>query len=135
MDNSGPRNAADPGQISGAMMEKRIDERSVQIAGSRVNHQPGGFVHHQQVFVLEHDGQRDVLRFIACWRGLRHRNSKGFAAFDLQGRITNRRALRFDCSAANQRLEALARQGRNRCRERTVEPPPEWAASRRTLIV
>ena len=44
------------------MMQQRIDERSVGISRSRMNHHAPRFIDHDHGFVLEKDIQRDILR-------------------------------------------------------------------------
>ena len=55
-----PQLAADAAQIL-AMRQEGIDQRSVFVTHSRMNHQPGRLVDDHQAFVLEHHTQRDVL--------------------------------------------------------------------------
>jgi hypothetical protein len=55
---------ADPRQARAAMVEQRVDQSPVEISRRRVNDQPGGLVDHEQMFVFEHDPQRDILRLI-----------------------------------------------------------------------
>ena len=54
----GPANA---GQLSRAMVEQRIDQRAVRVAGSRVNDHSLGLIDDKQVVVLIDDIQRDIL--------------------------------------------------------------------------
>ncbi len=86
--------------------------------------QPRRFVDHQQMFVLEQDFERDILRFVMGRRGLRHRDPERFLAADLERRIANRLAAGFDSTATDQCLQPLARQGWDRIGERAVEAPP-----------
>jgi hypothetical protein len=44
------------------VIQQRILQRAVGVAGGRVDHQTGRFVDHQDVPVLEHDVERDCLR-------------------------------------------------------------------------
>ena len=62
VDDAGPRDAADARQAAGAMVEQRVDQRPVAIAGGGMDDQAGGLVDDQQMLVLEDDRQRDVLR-------------------------------------------------------------------------
>ncbi len=43
------------------VMQQRIEQRPAPVAAAGMHDQPGGLVDHQQVRVLEHDLQRDVL--------------------------------------------------------------------------
>ncbi len=45
------------------MVEQRVDERSVAIARSRVDNHPRRLVDDNEMLVLEHDFERNVLRF------------------------------------------------------------------------
>ena len=53
---------ADAGQAALAMPQQGIDQGAVRVAGGRVHHHALGLVDHQQVGVLIHDIQRDLLR-------------------------------------------------------------------------
>ena len=44
------------------MMEQRVHQRAVGIASGGMHDEPGRLVEHNQMFVFEHDLQRDVLR-------------------------------------------------------------------------
>jgi hypothetical protein len=123
VDDARPGNAADPRQTAGAMVKQRIDQSPVEIAGGGMDDQPRRLVDDEQVLVLEEDGQRDVLRFVMRRRGLRNREAKRFAAFDLESGIAHCRALRLHSAAADQGFEALARKGWNGRSKRTVETP------------
>ena len=54
--------AADTGQAAPAMPQQGVDQGAVRVAGGRVHHHALGLVDHQQVGVLIHDIQRDLLR-------------------------------------------------------------------------
>ena len=112
-----------PDSEPAAMVQQRVDQRPVEIARGRMDDQPGGLVDDQQMLVLEHDGQRDVLRFVVRRLRLGHRDAQAFVAADLGRRVAHRLAVRLDRAAADQRLQPLARQGRHGIGERTVEPP------------
>ena len=58
------------------------------------------------------------------WLRLWNREAHGFLAAYLCCRITQRLALSFDRSAANECFDAFAREGRHGCRERAVKAPP-----------
>ena len=49
-------------QFSTAVVQQRIDQRSLAVAGSGMNHHVLGFIHHQQVLVLIDNLQRNLLR-------------------------------------------------------------------------
>ena len=54
--------AANAGELPGTVVEQRVDQRAVGVAGRRVHHHAFGFVDDEQVGVLIHDVQRDILR-------------------------------------------------------------------------
>ena len=105
------------------MMEQRVDQRPVEIAGGRMDDQARRLVDDQQMLVLEHDRQRDVLRLVVRGRRLGNRDAQRFLAADLGRRVADRLAAGFDRAAADQRLQPLARQGRDGGGERAVEAP------------
>src|SRR5215210_557551 len=45
-----------------ASIQERVHERTRRVASARVYNESGGFVHHQQMLVLEDYGHRDLLR-------------------------------------------------------------------------
>ena len=67
-----PRHPADAAKPPGAMVEQGVDQRAVEIARRRMDDHPGRLVDDQQMLVLEHDFQRDILRLVM--RGPRLRN-------------------------------------------------------------
>ena len=50
----------------------------------------GRLVDDQQMLVLEHDRQRDVLRLVVGGRGFRDRDAQRFVAPDLERRVADR---------------------------------------------
>ena len=58
---AGTLNAADAGQRAGAMMQQSVHQSAGPIAGGGMNGHAGGFVHNDQVRVLEQNFERDVL--------------------------------------------------------------------------
>ena len=113
-----------PDRLAAAMVEQRVDQRPVEIAGGRMDDQAGGLVDDQQMLVLEHDRQRDVLRLVV--RRLRLGNGDA-KALRRRGPWSPGRGPRLplglDRAAADQRLQPFARQGRDGVGERAVEPP------------
>jgi hypothetical protein len=59
-------NSADARKRASAMMEEGIDERAVKIPCGRMNDEAGGFVHDEEMLVLEQYLQRYVLRLVVC---------------------------------------------------------------------
>src|SRR5690349_13720761 len=105
------------------MVEQGIDQSAIRVARCRVDHQSRRLVDDQQMLVLEGDGQRNVLRLVVCGRWLGNGKAEALVAADLRSWVSQRLPGDFDGAASNQRLEPLARQGRNRCGKRTVEAP------------
>ena len=77
----------------------------------------------QKMLVLEHDFQRDILRFIVRRLGLGNREAEALVAADFHRRIANRSPFALDGAAADQRLQPLARQSRRRGSQSAVDPP------------
>ena len=63
-----------PDSAAAAMVEQRVDQRAVEIARGGMDDQPGGLVDHDQMLVLEHDDERDILRFVVRGRRVGHRD-------------------------------------------------------------
>ncbi len=61
MDDSGTVLAGEGAEFSLTMMQQRVDERAVGIAGRGVDDEPRGLVHDDEIVVLEEDGERDLL--------------------------------------------------------------------------
>ena len=62
VDNPRPGHPVDPGKGIPAVIQQGVDQGPVFMAGRRVHHHPFGLVHHQQVPVLVHNIQGDILR-------------------------------------------------------------------------
>ena len=124
MDDAGPGDSADPRQPAGAVMEQGVDKGAVEIAGGGMDDHSRRLLDHEQMIVLEEDLERDVLGRVMG--RLRRRNGDRIetARNRLRRGIADRAALRADhLAAADERLEPFARQGGDRDRERTIEPP------------
>ena len=63
MDDTGPANPADPGEVRTAMADQGVDERAVRVPRRRVNNQPRGLINDDQMCILKADVQRDRLRY------------------------------------------------------------------------
>ena len=61
VDNPGALSAAHAGQRIPAMVHQRVHQRAHGVAGSRVHHHAPGLVHHDDVLVLVHHIQGNVL--------------------------------------------------------------------------
>ena len=100
VDDPRPRDSADAGEVTGAVMQQRVDQRAVGVACSRVDDESGLLVDHDEMLILEHDFQRDVLRCVLgrAWGGngeLIHTAGKrlaGWVARRIAARIGNRAA-------------------------------------------
>ena len=53
--------ASDARQVVATMVQERIDERAVGIAGGRMHDQADGLIDHEEVVILEEDIKGDVL--------------------------------------------------------------------------
>lgn len=76
VDNSRADHATNPRQLPAAMMQQGIDQRAIKISGSGMDHKPGRLVDYDQVFVFEHDGQRNILGDCLGGRSGRDGNGK-----------------------------------------------------------
>ena len=63
VDNAGPRDPANAGEATVAMMEQGVDHRSIVITGGRMDDHSGGFIDDEQMIILEHELNGDVLRY------------------------------------------------------------------------
>ena len=63
--------AANPAQAALAMVEEGVDQRAGRVPGSRVYHQIGRFVDHQQVIIFVQDIQGNVLWQHLAGNGIR----------------------------------------------------------------
>ena len=62
VDDARPRDAANARKLAFAMVEQRIDQSPVRISGCGMNHHTGRLVHDDQMLILEHKIDRDILR-------------------------------------------------------------------------
>ena len=67
VNDTGARNAADAGELATAVMQKRVDKRVFEIAGSGMHDDAGGFVEHDQVGVLVQNVERNFFRQRFQW--------------------------------------------------------------------
>ena len=58
------------------MVQQRVDERPVEIARRGMDDEPGGLVDDEEMLVLEHDRERNVLRLVVRGRWLRNDEAK-----------------------------------------------------------
>jgi hypothetical protein len=100
-------NAADPRQLTLAVMQQRIDQRSVEIAGGGVNHKARRLVDDNQVIVLVDHDERNILGLRLGGNGCGHRDSPRLAASELERGLAGRLAAQRYASVRHQRLDAL----------------------------
>jgi hypothetical protein len=106
------------------MVQKRVDQSAVQIAGRRVHDHAGGLFHNQQVIVLEDDLQRDILGFIMGRGRGGNLHLIGSPGLRLGCRIADCRAGGVqDVAGADESLEPFAGQGGHGSGKRPVQPP------------
>ena len=92
VDDPRPRDPADPGELSAAMMQQRIDQRPIAVARGRVDDQPGRLFYDDQMLVLERDLQGDILRCRGGGDRLGHADAKAGSWLGLQRRLERGRA-------------------------------------------
>lgn len=106
------------------MMQQRIDQCTVEITRSGVHDQTRRLINNQQVLVLEHDGQGNILRFIVRRLRLRDRHSKRFLTPDLSCGVANRSSRSFHRARSDECLQPLAGERWNHSRQRSIQTPP-----------
>ena len=62
VDDAGPQFSVDPGKAVPAVIQQGVHQCPVRVSRRGVDHQPLRFVHHDDVLVLVHHVQRDILR-------------------------------------------------------------------------
>ena len=90
------------------MLDEGVDERSVGVASGGVDHQPGRFVDDDQVLVLEHHGECDVLALGGGGHRRRQHDDEFFTGFDPLVGVPYRPPAATDMAVADQRLNARA---------------------------
>ena len=110
VDDAGTLDPVDARQLAAAVVEQGIDQRAFQIAGSRVHDHSGGLVDHQEVVVLEHDVERDVLRGRIERLGWGQGDAPVFLAPDLGGRRFRHGLADRHRALGDERLDPFARQ-------------------------
>ena len=107
VDDAGADGPADAGKRGAAVVEQRIDQRAVRVAGGRMHDHPLGFVDDEQVFVLIDDVERDILRLRFDRLRVGQRQRDGVAGGDLVF-FVGRRAVAQHLPLFNQRLQRAA---------------------------
>ena len=72
VDNSGTLYAADSLQLAFTMVQQRVDQCPVTMSCGGMDHQSSRLVHYDEVFVLIHDSEFNILRH--CFVGLGRRD-------------------------------------------------------------
>ena len=111
------------------MGQQGVDQRAVQVAGRRVDDQPGRLVEHDQVGVLIQDGQRDRLRLRRGRRRRRQMQRVGGAGAHRLGGLAQGGVALAGLAGLDQRLDAGARQRADGIGQEAVEPLARMAAS------
>ena len=113
-----------------AMMQQRVDERVFLVAGGGMHDQSGGFVEHEQRFVLEQNVERDFLRLRLGGPGFRPVDFNLFAGVRMM-RGLDGLAVDADVAFFNQPLQRAARGGGKFFAQKFVEPRGRAAIFRR----
>ena len=109
----------------GRVMQQRVLQRAVAVAGARMHDEAGGLVEDEERVVLVDDRERDRLCGHAGVRRGRHfDDGHRFAAVQLVARGHHDRRADHDLAGLDPALEAIARMLRQQLRQRLVEPRP-----------
>ena len=108
MHDARPRDAANAGEAVAAMREQRIDERAVHRAGRGMHGHAAGFVDDDEVFVLEHDIERQVFWLRRGWLGRRQDQYVAAANARLVLRVRDRRAVDAEFTGTDEALHTRA---------------------------
>jgi eukaryotic-like serine/threonine-protein kinase len=107
VDDAGPLDAADAGELAVAVMEQGVDQRAIGISRCRVDDHAGGLVEDDEIFILKQNIQRDVLRRVVERNRFREHDADAVAEFH---RVTGLGGMTIDLDEllANERLDARA---------------------------
>lgn len=134
MDNARPPDPADAGQACAAVGDQRVDQRAGLVPGGGMDHEVLRLVDDDDVVVLEHDVERDVLAFGLGGRGGGHVDCDRIARFDMISGVANRGRSHADLAREDQRLEARARQVGAADGQHAVQPLRSFIALDRDLV-
>ena len=109
MDDAGPLDATDAGELTPAVVEQGVNEGAVRISRCGVDDHAGGFVEDHEVVVLEQDFERDFLRLIVEGDGFGEDDGDFVAQLDPVARLGGV-AVDLDELLADEGLDAGARQ-------------------------
>ena len=123
VDNPGARDSTDAREPSGAVVEERVDEGSVQIARRWVDDESRLLVDNEEMLILKDDREIDILSFVVRSRRSGDNDREALAFLHFGSRITSERGPARDLTRRNERFDSLPRQSRNQHRKRPVQPP------------
>ena len=92
------------------MTDQRLDERAGGVPRGGMDHQPGGLVEHDEMIVLEHDVERDVLAHQRRIFRRRRLDFESGAGQDFFRRVERDHAVDGHFAGFDQSLQAGARQ-------------------------
>ena len=118
---AGAHHAADAAELTGGMVQQRVDERVRLVPGGRVHDHAGRFVEHQQVVVLEKNIERDFLRLRRRGPGVRPVDFD-FLAHARMVRGFDRPAVHANVPLFDEALHGAARDRREPRAQKDVEP-------------
>ena len=104
------------------MGDERVDQGAVGVARRRVDDQPGGLVHHDQMLVLIGDRERDGLRLGRLVRRRRDDERHRLARFDPVSGLRYRLVRDRNPAGLDQGPEPRAGERRHVVRQKPVEP-------------
>ncbi len=134
VDDAGTADPADAGKAQPAMGNQRVDQRSGLMPGGGMHHEILRLVDDDDVVVLEHDIERDVLAFGLGGGGGRHVDCDRIPRIDMISGVANPDAADAHLTCEDQRLQARARQVGTAHGEHAVQPPRSFVAVDRDLV-
>ena len=134
VDDAGTAHAADAGKACAAMGNQRVDQRSGLVPGGGMHHEILRLVDDDEVVVLEHDIERDILAFGLGGGGRRHVDCDRIPRIDMISGVANRDAADAHLTCEDQRFQARARQVGTAHGEHAVQPPRSLIAVDRDLV-
>ncbi len=111
------------------MGDQGVDQRAVQIAGRRMDHQPGRLVDNDQRIVLIDDRQRNILALRFGRGRRRHGDRIDLARFDSVIGVSYRPGRARDRAGRDQRLKARAAKIVQFRGQEAVQPPAVFAGA------
>ncbi len=111
------------------MRDQRVDQCSRGVACRGMHHQAPGLVDQDDIVVLEHDIERDVLALRLGGGGLRHVDYDRIALGDMISGVADDGVLDGHGTGEDQRLQPGSRKLRSALREHAVKPGRALVAS------